>query len=378
MLNLAGIWWGLPGGSWAPDELTPSLVIGGAARAFSHGWFDRYPPFHYYVLTLAFSPLLLLERLGRVDLGREMPYALLALIGRLVSIAAGAGTLLAIYACGARAFGKRAGVFAAAMFALVTPFVYYAKTANLDVPYLFWFALSMVCYLRLLDGLALRDFIGLAACATLAICTKDQAYGLYLLMPLAIVHRMWQANREAGERHPLRRALFDRRLRWAAVVAGVLFACVHNIAFNARGFCEPRAAHHGTGQRDLPRLRADARRADRAVAADRRTSSAWPGDGRCSWSASPAIVVALLDAARHRRRAVWLAWPVVSYYVGFINVVLYNYDRFMLPVCLVLSLFGGLAVDRWLAGRPRPDVARRRRGRRVCVHVALRRDWSTW
>ena len=39
------------------------------------------------------------------------------MIGRLVSIAAGLGTLLAIYACGARAFGKRAGVFAAAMFA---------------------------------------------------------------------------------------------------------------------------------------------------------------------------------------------------------------------------------------------------------------------
>jgi hypothetical protein len=40
--------------------------------------------------------------------------------------------------------------------------------------------------------------------------------------------------------------------------------------------------------------------------------------------------------------------PIVSYYAGFIDVVLYNYDRFMLPVCLVLSLFGGLAFDRFL------------------------------
>ena len=83
-----------------------------------------------------------------IDLSAETPYALLALIGRLVSVAAAAGTLLAIYACGARTFGKRAGVFAAATFALVTPFVYYAKTANLDVPYLFWFALSLLFYLR--------------------------------------------------------------------------------------------------------------------------------------------------------------------------------------------------------------------------------------
>ena len=39
--------------------------MGGAAQRFAHGWFDRYPPFHFYVLTAAFSPLLLLEWLGR-------------------------------------------------------------------------------------------------------------------------------------------------------------------------------------------------------------------------------------------------------------------------------------------------------------------------
>jgi hypothetical protein len=54
-----------------------------------------------------------------------------------------------------------------------------------------------------------------------------------------------------------------------------------------------------------------------------------------------------------RRVAAWLALPVVSYYLGFVNVVLYNYDRFMLPVCLVLSLFAGLAWDRWLSSNGR-------------------------
>jgi hypothetical protein len=45
--------------------------------------------------------------------------------------------------------------------------------------------------------------------------------------------------------------------------------------------------------------------------------------------------------------AVWLLLPVVSYYVGFINVVLYNYDRFLLPVFVVLAVFGGYALDRF-------------------------------
>ena len=238
ILNVVGIWWGLPGGNWVPDELTPVSVIQAAAQRFAHGWFNRYPPFHFYVLTAAFSPLMLLDWLGRVDLGGVVPYTLLALVGRLVSVAAAVGTLLAVYACGAQTFGKRAGIFAAAIFALVTPFVYYAKTANLDVPYLFWFALSLVFYLRVLESVRLRDFIGFAACATLAVCTKDQAYGLYLLIPFAIVGRVWRFNRAAGVRRPLARALLDARLAIAAGVAIVLFVIAHNVLFNVTGFLD--------------------------------------------------------------------------------------------------------------------------------------------
>ena len=85
------------------------------------------------------------------------------------------------------------------------------------------------------------------------------------------------------------------------------------------------------------------------------------------------VVLALVTPA-HRRVALWLALPVVSYYAGFIDVVLYNYDRFMLPVCLVLSLFGGLAFDRCSGGRRGIDVAPGLRVRGVRVHAAVRRD----
>ena len=39
----------------------------------------------------------------------------------------------------------------------------------------------------------------------------------------------------------------------------------------------------------------------------------------------------------------------VSYISGFINVILYNYDRFVLPMCFVLAIFGGLTLDRVLS-----------------------------
>lgn len=350
ILNVAGIWWGLPGGSWAPDELVPLVVLDAAAQRFAHGWFDRYPPFHFYVLTAVFSPLLVLQWLGRVDLSATAPSTLLALAGRLISVAAGAGTLVAVYACGARTFGKRAGIFAAATLSLVVPFVYYAKTANLDVPYLFWFAVSLLFYLRLLETLAFPDFIGFAVCATLAICTKDQAYGLYLLAPVAILHRMWRANRDAGVSAPFVRALLDGKLRWAAFAALVLFAACHNVPFNAGGFADhvrlvtgPAAASYREfeptvlGRLALLRLSIEIVRA----------AWGWP----MFLVAAVGVVLALLTPA-YRLMTVWLALPVVSYYFGFVNVVLYNYDRFMLPVCLVLSLFAGLAFDRWLSRGP--------------------------
>jgi hypothetical protein len=347
VLNAIGIWWGLPGGSWAADELSPVLVLGAAARWFGHGWFDRYPPFHYYVLTAAFSPMLLLERWGRLELTSEMPYASLVLISRLVSLAAGIGTLLATYACGARTFGKGAGVWAAAMFALVTPFVYYAKTANLDVPYLFWFAISLVFYLRALDRLKLGDIVGFAACGMAAIGTKDQAYGLYLLTPFAIVWRIWRVNREAGVPRPLLRAIFDRRLQWAAAVAIGVFALVHNLFFNLHGFVEHVRYITGGGSETY-------RDFEPTVAG--RTALLWLSMKivQVAWG-WPMFVVSVagvgiaLLTPQDRRIALWLALPVVSYYLGFVNVVLYNYDRFMLPVCLILSLFGGMAVDTWLA-----------------------------
>jgi hypothetical protein len=57
--------------------------------------------------------------------------------------------------------------------------------------------------------------------------------------------------------------------------------------------------------------------------------------------------------------AIWLALPVVSYYLGFISVILYNYDRFVLPICLVLALFGGLALDFFLTAGRLPAPAER-------------------
>ena len=154
---------------------------------------------------------------------------------------AGAGTLIAVYVCGAGAFSKRAGVFAAAIFALLTPFVYYAKTANPEVPYVFWFAVSLVFYLRFTRTLAAKDVVWFAISAALAICTKDQAYGLYLPVPFVIAYLVWRSNRERRLSHPfLRAVLADRRVGLAALTVVAVCGGLLQAPFQFRGISQSR------------------------------------------------------------------------------------------------------------------------------------------
>jgi hypothetical protein len=331
-LNLIGLWWGLPGGTWVGDELVPQAVLSGWAQYFSFGWWDKYPPLHYYVLTLVYLPVLALN--GLVGLPPPIVDTVLMVAGRVVSIVMAAGTVLVTFFAGRRAFGPRAGLFAAAMLALSAPFVYYAKAANVDVPYMFWFSLSLIFYLRVLVGGTLSDFIWWGVTAAFAVCTKDQAYGLYLLMPLPVIVEMWQ-----------RKEPIVGRLAAAGSAAGITFALSHNLLLNASGFIthvETITGHASRGYRAFEPTLAGRLELLGATLRSIPLSWAWPMTIICA----AGVVVALVTPAR-RRMAVWLLVPVVSYYLGFINVALYNYDRFLLPVFVVLAVFGGCALDRF-------------------------------
>lgn len=363
VLNAAGLWWGLPG-QWVPIETTPTFLFDALTRHFSHGWFDAYPPVHFYVLSAAVTPLLLLQALGRFDLYGPAGYTAIMLACRLVSVAAGAGLVGTAYLCGAETFGRRAGLLAAALFAMVPPFLYYAKFANMDVPYLFWWGASMVFYLRLLRGLRLRDFVLFAGSATLSIGTKDQAYGLYVLVPIVVIQQLWRFHRRAGAAHPLWRALIDRRLMAAAATAIVLCVVANNLIFNLSGFQEHVRFIVGPGSQNyrtfeptqsghLGLLRLTMRLIEE--------SFGWP-----SFVAAIAGLGLALTTPRLRGVTLWLAVPAVSYYLTFINVVLYNYDRFVLPICFILALFGGLALDRLLG-----STARRRSWRLVAAAAVM-------
>jgi hypothetical protein len=343
LLNAIGLWWGLPHGVWVGDELIPTVVASGWPQYFSNGWSDKYPPLHFYVLTLAYLPVVVADWIGGLD--PALTDTLFAIVGRLVSVVMAAATLVAVFFVGRRAFGARVGLFAAALAALSAPFVYYAKAANVDIPYLLWFTISLVFYLRVLDGGARSDFVGWGVAAACAVCTKDQAYGLYLLTPIPVVIESWRAKRPIAA-----------PLGVAAAAAAVTFALVHNLIFNAAGFAGHVRTILGPASQGYraydPTLTGHAA----LFAATLRLipqSLGWPATIVCA-----AGTVVVLSRRSYRRRALWLLVPVVSYYLSFISVVLYNYDRFLMPVFIVMALFGGVALDTLASASSAPVVRR--------------------
>ena len=66
------------------------------------------------------------------------------------------------------------GALAALLFMGMPTLAFHTRLATLDVPYVFWWALSLLFGLRALEQPRWRDLLGFAVAAALAVTTKDQ------------------------------------------------------------------------------------------------------------------------------------------------------------------------------------------------------------
>ena len=326
---------------WAPDEIVPSAVIEGLGRRFSGGWHAKYPPFHFAILGAAYAPWL-----GQPPSPARTEALFVA--GRAVSVAMAAGLVVLVYLCGRELYAPAPALFAALVAGLAAPLAYYAKTANVDAPYLFWFAGALLFFLRALARRRRRDYLALAACAAAATATKDQAYGLFALVPLVLAADLARERRLAGL-GPWG-ALADRRLLAAAAVAAAAYAVFTNAWLDPAGFAAHVALITGPASGDF-RMYERSAAGLVALAVDTARAVAFV-------LGAPAAAAALLGlglaAARGRangRLLATLAFPA-GYWISFLAVVLYLYDRFALPIAVVLALFAGHALAALLA-RPR-------------------------
>ena len=338
-LNAWGIRYGLPNVyTWAQDEIIPAEVLDGLQQRFSNGWVSRYPPLHYGFLALAYAPVRLASEPVAVS-PESKTYERLFLAGRLLSLLMALGTLLLLHACAVETVGPGAAPFAALCLALSPTFVYYAKFANLDGPYLFWFALSLLFLLRFLRARGTGDLLLATAAAALSIGTKDQAYALFALLPLVVVPAIAEARRRERKGAAPLAVLRDERVLLPLLAAVVILAAAHNLLFNASGFARHLELITGDASRDY-----------------RMFEKSLLGEWRVFVLALRLVVFVLGEpAALLSLLGMLLAWraregcllttllPLLSAQLLFLGVVLYAYDRFLLPHAFVLSLFAARA-----------------------------------
>jgi 4-amino-4-deoxy-L-arabinose transferase-like glycosyltransferase len=333
LLGAWGLRWGLPSEfGWAPDEVLPADVDAAVGQGFTHGWHSKYPPLHFALLAVASAPPRLAGRVMGWDAARVHDARMTA--GRVLSLVMSLGVLIVVYRCGREIGDPLAGVLGAALLVLSVPFVYYAKVANLDVPYLFWFALSLLFFLRARRRMQARDVLLFALAAAAAVATKDQAFALYVL---TVPFLAWEIVRQGGA---------DRRLTLLLGGGAIAYAVLSGALINPGGW--------------LAHLRLIAGPASTAF---RMFDRGLGGHVELLWQTArhlvfvmgwPSLLAALAGLALvwrepARPRAVLATLiPVVSYVVFFLLVVLYVYDRFLLPAALVLALFGGIALARAL------------------------------
>jgi hypothetical protein len=345
-LFATGIWWGMPHWvGWSGDEMHPTSWP--QALSFQHysGWHTRYPPLHFAVLQGLSLPL----RLGLSAAGVPVPERIvwLTFFARGLSLLLALATLVVVYRVGREIYDRRSALLTAAVVMCGAPFVYYAKMGNLDIPYIFWFALSLLFYVRILKHHRLRDYVLFALMAAAAVCTKDQAYGLYGLAPLPILWSLARReHRDRGVLGGLGRALIDRRFLAAAGAAAIGFAVFqmlwnwNRFALHVRLLLGPMSDNYQDYENSPEGHEALLTLFLRQIAFCMNPALALVGIAGVAWMLwrgfkRPA------GAGDEPFLIGSLVFLIVSYYATFLSLILFSYDRYILPIALLLAFPAG-------------------------------------
>ena len=340
LVNAFGITWGLPNatGDWAIDSIAPFGPLRYARQMLDDGhWWSKYPPLHFTLLSIVYAPYTaFLVLTGALDTGAGTfadpgrSVTLYTLMARLVSATMGVGTAVVAYRIGFELAGRRAGFLAGVLFAGSPLAVYYASAANLEMPYLFWSSLALLMLVRIARGAQRSDYVRCGIFAAAAIATKDQAYGLFLLLPIPLLAFHARGRGARGCR--------DARLIAGAGAAVLTYLVAANVVVDFHGWLAHLhyITHEGSQPYQMyPATLAGFARLGAHLA------------GLVVWTATPPMLVlavfgfiALRPLAR--RGAILLLAAVTSYVLTFVAPILYVFPRFVLPLVFVLAILGGV------------------------------------
>jgi 4-amino-4-deoxy-L-arabinose transferase-like glycosyltransferase len=253
-LNCYQLSWGLPNGnsSWAADALGPLTVLSIMRRSllsWDSGWFYfKYPLGYPLLLSVSYAPYLVaLAVTGQLrHLSQTYPYGfshpesalyVMALLGRLVSVAGIVGTVALTYGIGRRLFDRATGLLGAWFVATAYPIVYYAHASNLDAAYLFWLALALWGAVLAAESDRRWPYVICGVAAAMAVSTKEQGFAFLLPLPVLIAaYRMRAAQGELGSWQRWRQVVWNGATRAGVAAMLITVALVNNALANPHGF----------------------------------------------------------------------------------------------------------------------------------------------
>ncbi len=351
--QLPTLTWDLPGShGWENDGIAPRDLFACLAFNLTPGHAHQYPLLHSLLLVVLSLPVLLPALLSgplSAEAIRERVLSVpcmtgISLIAKGVAIAMAALALLVLARIVRRTFGARAARFAAAFAATNLTFAFYGRVSNLDVPCLTYVVFALDAVLDVLELGDARAFRRVALFAAAAVATKDQAYASFVLvLPLYLVV-VPLLGRRRGERFP------SRELARAAGLGALGYGLLSGALLNPTGYLvRLRMLTGGNSQawrgyaRDLGGVLANVR--DALVA---EPSLYWPFPALgIAWLG---VVVAALArpgepplGGRAARLLPFVA--ALSSFAFFTLPVARSEARFLLPLGLFLSAYGGVAAD---------------------------------
>jgi hypothetical protein len=357
--------WDLPSSfGWENDGIAPRDLFGGLANNLTPGSAHRYPLLHYVFVGVAALPALLIALLSGSDFSAvavqervlSVPcMTAVSLVAKSISIAMSALTLATAARIARRTHSELAGRLAALSLALMASFSYYARTSNLDAPYVFWSFLALDRLLDLAESPNRRSYVIFGLLVAAAVATKDQAYAGFVLTAPGYLAAF-----------TLRASPSERRARVLGALSSALgaiggYAVFSGALFNPTGFLARIALLRGPNSQDF--------RVYEPTLAGRwaNLEDLWLARSAHAWStplfalAAFGVVAAVARRLRDRSDARPSLVPLVycaSHLIFFTLVVGRAQHRFALPAYAALSIYAGIGAAALLSWSPSASFRR--------------------
>lgn len=248
------------------------------------------------------------------------------------------GSLLLTFDAARLLFDRVTGYFAVALLASMPVVGYYGSLANLEVPQLFWATLAFWSWLMFVRVPTLSRGVAFGVIVGLSLACKDQLYGYYPAAPFAVLFVVARERQQGTGVRGVFAACVDRRVLAVGLATIAGFAIGHQLPVEwGRLIAHIRSmtsvdsvpfrafSHTVVGHADLlvTTLRS------LVWAAGLPATCAFVGGGLCLTFSGRGRLLACL----------WL--PLLTYYLSFLVVILYVYDRFLVAFLPIVAIVGG-------------------------------------